>query len=240
MSIEAMKLALEALESVTGHFTRTPSTLRDSEVRGEAHNAITALRQAIEQAEKQDELGYATRLATAIWKSHYKEVSPDWKPFDSLAGVLTQIDNMASGLTKQAKKQEPVAWMPIDSAPKGRIILVHYKNLLGNGRTMRARYYLPDTLDSDSTESGWADEGWYEESEAYEYLMPLEYEPTHWMPLPAAPDTQLTHTAPPKREWVGLTDEDKQEAFDETQEASGGFWEFADYLEAKLKEKNGG
>ena len=46
--------------------------------------------------------------------------------------------------------------------------------------------------------------------------------------------------AQPKREWVGLTDADKQEAFDETQEASGGFWEFADYLDAKLKEKNGG
>ena len=46
------------------------------------------------------------------------------------------------------------------------------------------------------------------------------------------------YTAPPKREWVGLTDADKQEAFDETQEASGGFWDFADYLEAKLKEKN--
>ena len=42
----------------------------------------------------------------------------------------------------------------------------------------------------------------------------------------------------PKREWVGLTDADKQEAFDETQEAGGGFWEFADYLDAKLKEKN--
>lgn len=42
----------------------------------------------------------------------------------------------------------------------------------------------------------------------------------------------------PQREWVGLTDDDKQEAFDETQEASGGFWEFAEYLEAKLKEKN--
>ena len=40
------------------------------------------------------------------------------------------------------------------------------------------------------------------------------------------------------KKWVGLTDADKQEAFDETQEASGGFWEFADYLEAKLKEKN--
>jgi hypothetical protein len=41
----------------------------------------------------------------------------------------------------------------------------------------------------------------------------------------------------PQREWVGLTDEDKQIAFDDTQEG-GGFWEFADAIEAKLKEKN--
>jgi hypothetical protein len=46
-----MQLALEALESVTGHFTRTPSTLRDSEVRGEAHKAITVLRQALVDAD---------------------------------------------------------------------------------------------------------------------------------------------------------------------------------------------
>ena len=46
------------------------------------------------------------------------------------------------------------------------------------------------------------------------------------------------YTAPTKREWVGLTEADKQEAFDETQEASGGFWEFADYIDTKLKEKN--
>ena len=56
-----------------------------------------------------------------------------------------------------------------------------------------------------------------------------DYADGTWTPL---------YTAPPKREWVGLTDADKQEAFDETQEASGGFWEFADYLDAKLKEKN--
>ena len=42
---------------------------------------------------------------------------------------------------------------------------------------------------------------------------------------------------PPQRTWVGLTDEDKQNAFDDTQEG-GGFWEFADAIEAKLKEKN--
>jgi len=91
-----------------------------------------------------------------------------------------------------------VAWQPIATAPEGRVVLVFYKNQLGNGRTMRARYYLPETLESEQTESGWADEGWYEESEAYEYLMPLEHEPTHWMPMPAAPDAAAPAQAEPQ------------------------------------------
>jgi hypothetical protein len=41
-----------------------------------------------------------------------------------------------------------------------------------------------------------------------------------------------------KEKWQGLTDEDMQIAFDDTQEASGGFWDFARAIEAKLKEKN--
>ena len=81
----------------------------------------------------------------------------------------------------------PMTWQPIETAPKGRIVLVYYTNDCGRGRTMRARYYLPETLESEVNESGWCDEGWYEESEAYEYLMPLEHDPTHWMPLPDAP-----------------------------------------------------
>ena len=51
------------------------------------------------------------------------------------------------------------------------------------------------------------------------------------------PNGTPLYTTPPQRTWVGLTDEDKQTAFDETQEG-GGFWEFADAIEAKLKEKN--
>jgi hypothetical protein len=41
----------------------------------------------------------------------------------------------------------------------------------------------------------------------------------------------------PKREWVGLTQQDIDIAFDDTQEG-GGFDEFARAIEAKLKEKN--
>ena len=53
MSRELMQQALEALEKVTKHFTRTPSTLMDSEARGEAHKAITALRERLAQPEQQ-------------------------------------------------------------------------------------------------------------------------------------------------------------------------------------------
>ena len=61
---------------------------------------------------KPDAYGYASRLAVAIWEQHYKDVAPQWKPLDDLMGVLTQIDNMTTGLTRLAQpEQEPVAWM---------------------------------------------------------------------------------------------------------------------------------
>lgn len=45
-------------------------------------------------------LGYAARLAEAIWRKHYQQDAPEWRPLPTLAGVLTQIDNMVAGLTK--------------------------------------------------------------------------------------------------------------------------------------------
>jgi len=50
-------------------------------------------------------LNYARRLAQSIWTKHYNIVE-EWKPLDDLIGVLTQIDNMTSGLTRQ--QAEPV------------------------------------------------------------------------------------------------------------------------------------
>jgi len=85
MSREAMKMALEALERVTGHFTRTPSTLRDSEVRGEAHKAITVLRQALvdaddtsqervdEKAKREQEPVGDDRVMTVVYRNVQKE-----------------------------------------------------------------------------------------------------------------------------------------------------------------------
>jgi hypothetical protein len=50
-------------------------------------------------------LNYARRLAQSIWTKHYNIVE-EWKPLDDLIGVLTQIDHMTSGLTRQ--QAEPV------------------------------------------------------------------------------------------------------------------------------------
>lgn len=40
----------------------------------------------------------ATSLAMHIWKYHYKDISPNFELCDTPAGVLTQIDNMYTGL----------------------------------------------------------------------------------------------------------------------------------------------
>ncbi len=56
----------------------------------------------------------------------------------------------------------------------------------------------------------------------------LKYDPTRRLvPL---------YTAPPQREWQGLTDEDKREIIDETEPEDRGY--VMALVEAKLKEKN--
>jgi hypothetical protein len=60
-------------------------------------------------------------------------------------------------------------------------------------------------------------------------------------------ERQPLYTAPPKREWVGLTDEDIHDAFNFTEVVKQLSWDrepvrwcenFSAYIEAKLKEKN--
>src|SRR5690606_9918525 len=52
-------------------------------------------------------VGYAKRLATSLWQQHYREDAPQWEPCEDLMGLLSQIDNMVSGLTRAA--QQPTA-----------------------------------------------------------------------------------------------------------------------------------
>lgn len=44
---------------------------------------------------------YAIRLAEHMWTKHYREDAPAWQAFPDLLGVLTQIDNMLTGLMRR-------------------------------------------------------------------------------------------------------------------------------------------
>jgi hypothetical protein len=55
---------------------------------------------------------YALTLAEAIHRKHFPEVT-QWKPLPDLLGLLTQIDNMTSGLVM------PAARWPFPSGGEG-------------------------------------------------------------------------------------------------------------------------
>lgn len=86
----------------------------------------------------------------------------------------------------------PTGWMAIESAPKGKKVIVGYWNKLSKWRTVMACYYLPQTLQMeddryDFDDDGYAPEGWYEECESQESILPTEETPVRWMPLPPLP-----------------------------------------------------
>jgi len=50
---------------------------------------------------EENDLHSVISLAHYMWKTWYKTDAPEWEPCDTIAGVLTQIDNMLTGLTRQ-------------------------------------------------------------------------------------------------------------------------------------------
>ena len=78
------------------------------------------------------------------------------------------------------------SWRPIESAPKGKLLLVGFFNSAGKWRSMHAQYRddLPQHDDADDDDEP-AEAGWYEGSLEAEMLFPVS--PTHWQPIPAPP-----------------------------------------------------
>ena len=203
---EALKLALEGLEK--WHFDKDP--------RG-ADQYITAIREALaEQPAQQDEYGYAKRLAEWLWQKHYAKDAPDWVPFDNLAGVLTQIDNMVCRLVKEqpAPVAEPVAYS--------------YTSRI-TGAQGFSHHPMPRFIDADS----WNIKPLYTAKHpiipAGWKLVPVEPTPEMlkamdecstegyderllaghaWSVYTAAIDATPEAIAPPRKPWVGLTDEE--------------------------------
>lgn len=86
----------------------------------------------------------------------------------------------------------PTGWQPIETAPRNRVVLVAYKNSLGNWRRVRACYYDKGQLQTadhmeppDCDEEGYAHPGWYEECETAEYIQQTDEPPVLWHELPA-------------------------------------------------------
>ena len=108
-----------------------------------------------------------------------------------------------------AQPVQPTNWQPIETARRGKKLIVGYFNKLGNWRTVMACYYEPRTLNCDddniADEDGYAPEGWYEESETQETILPTDEPPTHWMQLPSAPDK--ANIAQPVQPAVALIEE---------------------------------
>ena len=121
----------------------------------------------------------------------------------SLAADQERAFNLVSLLQAFAAPVAP-AWQPIETAPKGKTVLVFYRNSLGKGRIVKATFIERFAQESDGEEHGneeydeardrytWP-EGWYEQIDNWEYAAAMfagDHKPTHWMPLPAAPETQ--------------------------------------------------
>jgi len=152
--------------------------------------------------------------------------------------------------------QQPVAWVSVDDAmPKsGVTVLACYKNSHGNLRRIRAEWTAAKTVEANAeydwgeydeeTDTYWTPEGWYECIDNWDEFSSIavgEGEITHWMPLPLAPDDP-NYTAPPSREWQGLSADEIQRTLEVCQTTvSDPLWSaFAEAIDAALKEKNHG
>lgn len=86
-----------------------------------------------------DCLGYATRLLVSLMEKHYPDRSPEWAPLPDLYGVLTQIDNLSTGLSRASLRTEPVA------THRHKKRGTEYA-LIGFGKMQASNWYLPGAM----------------------------------------------------------------------------------------------
>jgi hypothetical protein len=103
---------------------------------------------------------------------------------DRIAAVVVPLLSASKPAAPQTE------WQLIDGAPKtGRTLLLGYLNSAGKWRTVRGQWMSEAYIAEQWEEPDDAEPGWYETSvEADDPPNCWPITPTHWMPLPAAPD----------------------------------------------------
>lgn len=124
---------------------------------------------------------------SARWETGYNEAI-------KAKAAATQSDKAAQKTRAALESALRVAlapraqWQPIETAPKEWILLLGYFNESGKWRTVRGEWFCQEEIDDqwEFPENGRP--GWYETCvNADEPPNCWPVEPTHWMPLPAAP-----------------------------------------------------
>ena len=86
------------------------------------------------------------------------------------------------------------AWLPIETAPMtGRQVILFYRNRDNKARTVMARWLTDEAAEEIDEDNAGLEGGWYECIDNwgdYTDVAIHEGEPSHWMPLPAPPQTE--------------------------------------------------
>jgi len=118
-------------------------------------------------------------------------------PFDNGDGLAHSNDMkeefrrlVYDALTCPPLSALPEGWRPIETAPKnGSTMLLGYLNIAGKWRTTRGQWMSEDEIAETWKDPDDGEEGWYETCvEADDIPNCWRINPSHWMPLPKAPD----------------------------------------------------
>lgn len=120
--------------------------------------------------------------------AHKMVIAPE---ADEAESLVTEAWNTRSAQVATPAAPAAQAWQPIETAPKdGRKIMLSYRNRNGKPRSVLARWLTDEQAEETDADGVGLEGGWYEcidNWDEYTEVCIHEGDPTHWMPLPAAP-----------------------------------------------------
>lgn len=193
MALDALTAALAAMEYMANVLNNIDAVDEEEDAKHDA--AFEAVRAAIAELEQPKK----PRIVAASMNS-YPEADQRFFNFwyghmfeDLMQPPLVGIDHATAryiwnAAAIAALQAEPQGWMPIETAPKNKVLLLGYFNAAGRWRTVRGEWFSQEEIDEQWEEPENGEPGWYEtcvNADDPPNCWPIE--PTHWMPLPTPP-----------------------------------------------------